>query len=155
MPGSLEIPRGMTITDATPQNRMYCEQEVLKRYFPDFELVLDRSTRCFAARGILSTQLNLYAIRVALPPDYPRTMPTIIPVGWTATGPHKYTNGHLCVMKSEQWRQAYSVALVVAKAAIWVHKYEVYRREGHWPGNEQLHGIRAILESFGDWLENL
>jgi hypothetical protein len=155
MAGSLEVPRGMTITDATRDTRMYREQEVLKRYFPDFELVRDRSTGNFAARGILSTELNLYGVRIALASDYPRTMPRIIAVGWTPRAPHLYGDGHLCVMKEEQWRQGYSVALMVAKAAIWVNKYEVYLRDGSWPGNEQLHGFRAAAEAITGWLSNL
>jgi hypothetical protein len=145
----------MTITDVSDAERMHREQEVLGRYFPDFELVRSKSTGKYAARGVLSTHLNLYGIRIVLPTNYPYGMPDIEPVGWQPSGPHTYGSNSLCVMRHEQWRNSYSVALVVAKAAIWVNKYEIYRKDGKWPGNEQLHGLAAMRQSLTEFWNSL
>ena len=70
------------------------------------------------------------------------TLPKIFPKAWTIhpEAPHKFSDGSICIMKSAQWRQHFTVAFVVAKAAIWLGKYELWKRNGHrWPGLEQPH----------------
>jgi hypothetical protein len=38
-------------------------------------------------------------------------------------------------MRSDQWRRHFTVALVVTKTAIWLNKYELWKRNGRaWPG---------------------
>ena len=143
----LGLPPDLVLSGVTDAGvRMHHEQELLHRYFPDFELVRERSTQNYVARGVVSTELNLYAIRVRAPRNYPYAMPDIIPVGWKARGPHIYASGHLCVMQSDQWRNSYTLAFMVAKAAVWINKFEIFRTGGKWPGNEQVHGFRALLK---------
>lgn len=150
---NLQIPRGLTISEGSSSDRMYREQQILRKVFPGFTLARDGSDR-LSARGVLSTKIELYGIRVVLPSNYPYDMPAVVPLNWTAAGPHIYANGHLCVMKTDQWRNAYTITLMVAKAAVWVNKYEIYKRYGSWPGNEQFHDWET-LRSLKKWWDKL
>jgi hypothetical protein len=149
----LEIPRSLTITGNGP-DRMYQEQQVLRQHFPNFEFVVG-GTGQYAARGILSTEVHLYGIRIEIPSTYPHQLPLVFPVGWTASGPHMYPTGNICVMHPNQWRNAYSIALLVAKAAIWVNKYEIYQSDGGraWPGNERFHNL-VLARSIKKWWQH-
>lgn len=121
-------------------SRWYYEREKL-RVFPTFVL-LGASGLTTAAEGALDTQVgNTYGIRITLD-GYPYSLPKVYPKGWTLHPevPHRYNDGTLCIMRSTQWRSHFTVALVVAKAAIWLGKYEIWKRNGHvWPGLEQRH----------------
>jgi|SRR5713101_2103435 len=121
-------------------NRWYVERQKL-RIFPAFELLASNG-QIVAAEGALDTQYNnSYGIRLELG-NYPLALPTIRPKGWTVhpDAPHKFTDGSLCVMRSDQWRKHFTVALIVAKTAIWLSKYELWKRNGHqWPGLGQRH----------------
>jgi hypothetical protein len=57
--------------------------------------------------------------------------------GWTATGPHVYKEGHLCLWHPRDWSPKYTLAYTVAKTYLWIHKHEQYVRSGRWPGNQQ------------------
>ena len=121
-------------------NRWYYEREKL-RLFSSFVL-LGTSGAITAAEGALDTQYgNTYGIRIELF-NYPHALPKVYPKGWTIQPEvaHRFTDGSICIMRSDQWRKHFSVALVVAKTAIWLNKYEIWKRNGHrWPGLEQKH----------------
>lgn len=121
-------------------NRWSIEQQKL-RIFPTFKFVGISGT-ITAAEGVLDTQYgNTYALRIELK-NFPYDMPRIFLKNYTVhlLAPHRYGDGSLCIMKPNQWMRHYSVALVVAKAAIWLAKYEMWKRNGHdWPGLEQRH----------------
>jgi hypothetical protein len=124
----------------TQANRWYYERERL-RMFPAFSL-LGVNGQITAAEGALDTQYgNTYGIRIELA-NYPYSLPKVLPKGWTIHPdvPHKFNDGSLCIMRSALWRTHFTVALVVAKTAIWLGKYELWKRNGHvWPGLEQKH----------------
>ncbi len=121
-------------------NRWFYEREKL-RIFPAFAL-LAVNGQITAAEGGLDTQYgNTYGIRIGLE-GYPYSLPRVFPKGWTLhpNATHKYVDGSLCIMRSDQWRREFTVALVVAKTAIWLGKYELWKRNGHvWPGLGQRH----------------
>lgn len=121
-------------------NRWFYEREHL-RLFPTFAL-LGTNGRITAAEGALDTQYgNTYGIRIVLD-GYPYALPKVFPKGWTTYPgvPHKYVDESLCIMRSDQWRTNFTVALVVTKTAIWLGKYELWKRNGHvWPGLAQSH----------------
>jgi len=133
--------RELTLTAVEMQsNRWYFEREKL-RLFPAFALP-GVNGRVTAAEGAIDTQYNnTYGIRIVLE-SYPYALPKVFPRGWT-TDPavtHRYLDGSLCIMKADQWRQYFTLALVVVKTAIWLGKYELWKRNGHrWPGLEQRH----------------
>jgi hypothetical protein len=121
-------------------NRWGIEQQKLHQ-FPTFKFV-GIAGAITAAEGALDTQNNnTYGLRIELK-NFPYEMPRIFPKGWTLHPfvPHTYSDGSLCIMKPSQWMKHYSVAMVIAKAAIWLGKYEIWKRNGHdWPGLEQRH----------------
>jgi hypothetical protein len=130
----------LVLRPAETQARWYYEREKL-RLFPSFAL-LAVNGEITAAEGVIDTQNNnTYRIRIVLR-NYPYALPKVCPNGWTIhpEAPHKFNDGSICIMRSDQWRQQFTVALVVAKAAIWLGKYEIWKRNGHkWPGLGQVH----------------
>ncbi len=130
----------LTVAEAQSDNRWYYEQDRL-RSFPAFHL-LRRDGVIVAAEGAIDTQNgNTYGIRIDLA-GFPYTLPKPFPKGWPPHPdvPHRYNDASLCVMRSAQWRTNFTVAFVVAKTAIWLAKYEIWKRNGHvWPGKHQRH----------------
>ena len=121
-------------------NRWFYERQKLG-HFPAFRLLGVNGT-ITTAEGALDTQYNnTYGIRIELA-NYPCALPKVHPKGWTIHPEvqHKFIDGSLCIMRSELWRRHFTVALIVAKTAIWLGKYELWKRNGHrWPGLEQKH----------------
>jgi hypothetical protein len=130
----------LTAAQALSSLRWTYEQEKLKR-FPAFRFV-GVGSNITAAIGAIETQVgNTYGIRIELP-NFPYSRPTVFPRDWTPhpAGPHRFNDGSLCIMRSDQWRIHFSVALVIAKVAVWLGKYEIWKRNGHsWPGLGQSH----------------
>ena len=130
----------LTLSATELQSRWYYEREKL-RLFPSFAL-LGVGGQISAAEGAIETQNgNTYRIRIVLA-NYPFSLPKIHPIGWSVRpeAPHKFNDGSICIMRSDQWRQRFTVALVAAKSAIWLAKYEIWKRNGHrWPGLGQSH----------------
>jgi len=130
----------LTAAQANSALRWSYEQEKLKR-FPAFRFVRVGSN-ITGALGALDTQVgNTYGIRVELQ-NFPFAPPSVFPRDWTLHPgvPHRFNDGSLCVMRSDQWRTHFTVALVIAKVAIWLGKYELWKRNGHiWPGLGQRH----------------
>lgn len=100
--------------------------------------------------GISSVQGYLYTsygrkyyVKVTVPEHYPYVMPEVwLPNHSVDTGcPHVYADGSVCVMKSDQWSSSLSIAYVIAKAAVWLNKYDSWIKNGkvRWPGMEQPH----------------
>src|SRR5258708_3464224 len=114
-------------------NRWYYEREHL-RLFPAFAL-LSANGRITAAEGALDTQYaNTYGVRIVLD-GYPYALPKVFPRGWAVNpgAPHTFTDGSMCIMRSDQWRSNFKGALVVSKTAVWVNKYERLKGKGHVP----------------------
>lgn len=129
----------LSIEESQAGNRWYFERQRLN-HFPSFTL-LARDGTIIAAEGALDTQFgNAYGLRIELE-NYPYARPSVRPKGWTVHPrvKHQFTDGSICVMRADQWRKCYTVALMVAKAAVWLGKYEIWKRKGIWPGLEQRH----------------
>ena len=141
MSREIEADKALLLTTGEMQsNRWHHEREKL-RLFPSFALV-GRDGQVIAAVGALDTQYdNSYGVRLDLS-HYPHGLPKIYPNGWSLhpDAPHRYNDGSLCVMRADQWRSYFTIALTVAKTAIWLNKYELWKRNGHhWPGLGQRH----------------
>jgi ubiquitin-protein ligase len=133
------VPRKLLIEDGSMSKRLYTEQQKLAENFRQFSFVRDRRGEVNVTGALRTNAGKVYEVKIELPPDYPHSIPFIIPVGWKAKCPHVYTAGNLCIMRPDQWRPIFSLAFVVAKTAIWLNKYDVYHKKGYWPGNEQQH----------------
>lgn len=133
------VPRKLLIEGGSMSRRLYDEQQKLAENFRQFSFVRDRHGEVYVTGALRTNAGKVYQIKIELPSDYPHSIPSISPVGWKAKCPHIYTAGNLCIMRPDQWRPIFSLAFVVAKTAIWLNKYDVYRKKGYWPGNEQQH----------------
>ena len=131
----------LTLTSAEIQGNRWSYELQKLRTFPKFKL-LSTAGVIVAAEGTLNTQYgSTYWLRIELN-NYPFSLPKIKPKDWSihASAPHQFSDGSICVMRSDQWRRHFTVALVVAKTAIWLGKYEIWHRNGHfWPGLGQKH----------------
>jgi hypothetical protein len=136
----LEAAQNLILTPSEMQARWPSEAAKL-RFFPSFAL-LGAGGTITAAEGAVDTQNgNTYAIRITLE-NYPYSLPKVFPKGWTVHPDvtHRYNDGSICIMRSAQWRRHFTLALVIAKTAVWLGKYEIWKRNGHrWPGLGQKH----------------
>lgn len=131
----------LILTSAEIQGNRWPYEQAKLRMFPAFKF-LSSGGIIVAAEGALDTQYgNTYGLRIELN-NYPFSLPKIRPKGWPIhpSSPHQFNDGSICVMRSDQWRRHFTVALVIAKAAIWLGKYEIWKRNGNfWPGLGQSH----------------
>ncbi|MFC0533283.1 hypothetical protein [Phytohabitans kaempferiae] len=136
---TIKVPRGMLATTVSGNQRFQEEVATLGRYFPGFTLRRSQGDIWADAAGTLRTFADKrYQIRIILGSNFPHTVPDIEPVGWRPkSNPHMYPSGNLCVMRSSQWSSFMTTAVMVAKAAIWLNKYEVWLDKRYWPGSEQ------------------
>lgn len=136
----IEAAQNLILTATEMQSRWPAEAAKL-RLFPAFAFVGSNGA-ITAAVGAIDTQNgNTYGIRIGLS-NYPNALPTVLPKDWTLHPdvPHRYVDGSLCIMRTDQWRRHFTVALVVAKTAVWLGKYEIWKRNDHrWPGLGQEH----------------
>jgi ubiquitin-protein ligase len=140
---NIAVNRGLVfLGNDLSRDRIAVESEKLKRYYRQFAFKGSEGS-VTAVEGYLKTaDQNYYLVRVQIPPNYPYKMPSIKLPETTIEPdcPHTYpTSGNLCVMKPEQWTSSYSLAFMVSKTAIWVNKYDVWKRTKKWPGTEQAH----------------
>jgi len=130
----------LSAAEANSPTRWAIEQRKIS-FFPSVKFVAAGS-KVTAAVGTLDTHSgNTYGIRVDLT-NFPYSRPRVFPRDWQVhpAAPHKFTDGSLCIMRNDQWRFHFTVALVLAKTAIWLGKYEIWKRNGHvWPGLGQPH----------------
>lgn len=122
------------------RNRRTVEAEKLAG-FPAFDLY-GRDGTITSAKGVIRTTAgNSFTVRISWPEGYPYSIPSITVLDHEFAGscPHRYTNGNLCVMRSDQWSSSMTLAFMVAKTAIWLDKYEQWRTTGRWPGRQQSH----------------
>lgn len=120
--------------------RIIVEKRKLKMFFPQFDFYgIDK--KITSLRGLLKTNLNnTYNVRISVTDSYPYTIPFIDLIDFEIDEEcrNKYQAGNICIMKPDHWSSVYSLAFVVAKTAIWLNKYDIWRRNGkeEWPGKD-------------------
>lgn len=122
--------------------RFVVEQEKLQRKFPNRFNFYGRNDHIASVQGTLRTNsYSTFQVCISIPDTYPTAIPTVtVPSEPFPSGtPHRYSDGSICLMRSEQWSQVFSLAFLVAKTAVWLHKYEAWKRTGEWKGREQRH----------------
>lgn len=123
--------------------RWTVEREKISKQFPGFSFY-SRDGRVSSIQGYLSTNRgNDYYIKIIISSDYPYALPEIelLHHNIDPECPHQFSGNKICVMRSAQWSSSLSLAFLVAKAAIWLNKYDVWRYKGkvRWPGKGQSH----------------
>ena len=84
----------------------------------------------------LQTSRRIYVLEVIFLETYPNTMPRVfVRKPALEYSPHQFPHNQICYLHSSFWNPGrQDLCFVIARAAKWLAKYEVYREKGRWPG---------------------
>jgi hypothetical protein len=93
-------------------------------------------------KAVLQTSVgNQFVLSINFP-NYPNQMPKVVitqPAVRLFT-PHRYPEGNICYLHPSMWNPGqHNLTFVLARAAKWLNKYEVWCVKGKWPGAEVKH----------------
>jgi ubiquitin-protein ligase len=93
------------------------------------------------AKTALQTVSAMYVLSIRFPDTYPNEMPRVYVDAPTITNaPHRYNGGNICYLHPSMWNPGtHNLTFVIARAAKWLSKYEVWRSRGAWPGAQIKH----------------
>src|SRR5262249_27097316 len=95
------------------------------------------------ARTALQTSIGQnYVLSIRFPDSYPNELPNVFVDAPRITNPpHSYLDGRICYLHPNLWNPgAHNLTFVIARAAKWLNKYDVWRNNGGiWPGAELRH----------------
>jgi len=94
--------------------------------------------------ALQTTQNRLYTLAITFPDNYPNSMPTVTvrKPELLASAPHRYKAGNICYLHHSMWNPGrHSLTVVIARAAKWLGKYDVWLASGgtKWPGASIAH----------------
>ena len=92
-------------------------------------------------KAALTAASQTYVFSIKFPDAYPNEMPKIfIETPTITTGPHRYNTGNICYLHPSMWNPGiHNLKFVIARAAKWLNKHEIWKRTGFWPGKEVKH----------------
>jgi ubiquitin-protein ligase len=93
------------------------------------------------AKTALQADRSTYVLSIKFPENYPNEMPRVfVDTPPITNGPHRYQAGNICYLHPSMWNPGvHNLKFVIARAAKWLNKYEVWRNRGKWPGAEITH----------------
>jgi ubiquitin-protein ligase len=93
------------------------------------------------AKTALQTVSAMYVLSIRFPDTYPNEMPRVFVDAPTITNaPDRYNGGNICYLHPSMWNPGtHNLTFVIARAAKWLGKYEVWRSRGAWPGAQIKH----------------
>ena len=121
-------------------NRIQGEFSEAQKTFAYVELHPTADGRVYV-RTALQTVSRTYVLSIKFPESYPNEMPRVfVDAPPIVDSPHRYQGGHLCYLHPSMWNPGvHHLTFVIARAAKWLNKYEVWRTQGTWPGAEIKH----------------
>ncbi len=128
---------GLVLTDhEMVSDRFEIETEKIKSHFPRFTCFCANGRIIHAEGDVVTSYGNTYRIKIEVPQEYPYSPPRILLVNDREIkgSPHRYIDGSLCVMNLNQWSSSLSITFMIAKAAIWLNKCDMWKLNGRWPG---------------------
>jgi ubiquitin-protein ligase len=96
----------------------------------------------FARTALQTSNGKQYVLSIRFPDTYPNEMPRVyVDAPAITNAPHRYNAGHICYLHPTMWNPGtHHLTFVIARAAKWLNKYEVWRSNGGvWPGAEIKH----------------
>lgn len=96
----------------------------------------------YARAALQTVNGRNYVLSIKFPDNYPNEMPRVfVDAPTITTAPHRYQGGHICYLHPSMWNPGtHHLTFVIARAAKWLNKYEVWRSNGGtWPGAEIKH----------------
>jgi ubiquitin-protein ligase len=123
--------------DVSRINREFAEAQ---RTFAYLELHPTTDGKVYA-KTALQTVSAMYVLSIKFPETYPNEMPRVFVDAPTITNaPHRYNGGNICYLHPSMWNPGtHNLTFVIARAAKWLSKYEVWRTRGAWPGAQIKH----------------
>jgi ubiquitin-protein ligase len=93
------------------------------------------------AKTALQTVSAMYVLSIKFPETYPNEMPRVfVDAPAITNAPHRYNGGNICYLHPSMWNPGtHDLRFVIARAAKWLGKYEVWRTRGAWPGAQIKH----------------
>src|SRR6267378_7983027 len=90
------------------------------------------------AKTALQTVFQMYVLSIKFPDNYPNEMPRVyVDAPVITNAPHRYQPGNICYLHPSMWNPGiHHLTFVIARAAKWLTKYEIWRNQGKWPGAE-------------------
>jgi len=124
--------------DITRIQREFSEAQ---RTFSLVELRPTTDGKVYARTGVQTSNDKYYVLSIKFPDNYPNEMPRVfVDAPAITSAPHRYQGGHICYLHPSMWNPGvHNLTFVIARAAKWLNKYEVWRDRGTWPGAQIKH----------------
>lgn len=122
--------------------KIHRELAEAQRTFALVELRPTTDGKVYARTALHTSVGRNYVLSIQFPDSYPNEMPRVfIDAPAIAQAPHRYQGGAICFLHPSMWNPgAHNLTFVIARAAKWLNKYEVWRSNGGvWPGAEIKH----------------
>jgi ubiquitin-protein ligase len=120
--------------------RIRIEFEQAKQYFEYVELHPTQDGKLYV-KAALQPSSQYYIVTINFPDTYPNEMPRVyITKPEINSAPHRYNTGNICYLHPTMWNPGvHNLRFVIERAAKWLAKYEVWKRQLAWPGAEIKH----------------
>jgi len=125
--------------DMTRIQREYAQAQ---QSFSLVELKPTTDGKVYARTALQTAAGQNYVLSIRFPDTYPNEMPRVHvdAPALVSSAPHRYQAGNICYLHPSMWNPGtHSLTFVIARAAKWLNKYEVWRTKGAWPGAEMKH----------------
>ena len=109
-------------------------------HFPNIETFTTTDGGLYIKAALQTSVGQMYIIMVTFT-GYPSTMPRVTVVTPAVKhGMHMYQGGYICYMHPSVWNPGrHDLLYVLAQAAVWLNKHEIYLARGVWPGPSLSH----------------
>ncbi len=121
--------------------RIQNEFNEARKYFENIELYPTTDGKVYVKAALQPTVQQMYIITINFSDNYPNVMPSVFVTRPTIDlSPHRYNTGNICYLHPAMWNPGvHNVLFVIQRAAKWLSKYEVWKRNRNWPGAETKH----------------
>lgn len=108
-------------------------------HFPNIETYTTTDGGLYIKAALQTSVGQMYILMVTFV-GYPSAQPKVIVLTPAIQhGMHMYP-GYICYMHPNMWNPArHDLKYVLAQAAVWLNKHEVYKVRGVWPGPSLSH----------------
>ena len=112
-----------------------------REHFALIELHPTLDQKVFVKAALQTSTQRSYVISIRFTDNYPNKMPRVfVDAPAISVGPHRYDAGNICYLHQSFWNPGkHDLTFVIARAAKWLNKYEVWELTSLWPGAEIRH----------------
>jgi len=113
-----------------------------KNQFEYVESHVDAQGNPYVLAAIQTSTNRFYTLAINFPDKYPYAMPRVRvrEPSIRSSAYHLFSNGTMCYQHESTWNPGrHDLIHVIARAAKWLNKYEVWLQTNRWPGKEIRH----------------